>query len=392
MNTVLDTCRHTLKICRQTLHLDSTRHCEPLACTGDYYIESMMTPFAFGDMRLASFDILRTAELLVRENGRMFHTTYSLIWVRWLWDTYLLTGDISLLTRCRPALERLLSRFASYCGENGLVETAPDYMFVDWLVIDGYSLHHPPKALGQAVLNMFYFGALDAAAKVYGALSDDVAAHQCLVAREQLRRAIDTHLYDPDECVYIAGLHTPDAAEEYWGLPKNTDKRYVLPHANILAACFGVCDDTLGADLIHRVMQGAFTCDCQPYFLHFLFEAIFRLGLREQYTRPLLERWKAPVLACTKGLVEGFIPPEEGYVFDHSHAWGGTPLYSFPTALLGLTVQKAGMTELTLSPSLLGLHHARVELLTPHGKVVCDMQEGAPPRITHPQEITVTIR
>ena len=391
VNTVLDTCRHTLKICRQTLHLDSTRHCEPLACTGDYYIESLMTPFAFDDMRLAKFDILRTAALLVREDGRMFHTTYSLIWVRWLWDVYMLTGDASLLADCRPALAQFLSRFESYRGENGLIESAPDYMFVDWLVIDGYSLHHPPKALGQAVLNMFYFGGLDAAAKVHDALHDSDAAQRCRAAREDLRRAINTHLYDPIERAYIAGLNTPNAATEYWGLPQNTEKRYVLPHANILAACFGVCDDALARDLIHRVMHGAFSHDCQPYFLHFLFEAIFRLGLREQYTRPLLERWKAPVLACTKGLVEGFIPPEEGYTFDHSHAWGGTPLYSFPKALLGLSVEEAGMRKITLSPSLLGLHRARVELFTPHGKVVCTMQEGAPPHIVHPDNVTVTV-
>ena len=30
------------------------------------------------------------------------------------------------------------------------------YMFVDWIEIDGLSLHHPPKALGQTCLNLFY--------------------------------------------------------------------------------------------------------------------------------------------------------------------------------------------------------------------------------------------
>ncbi|MBE6758429.1 MAG: hypothetical protein E7552_07805 [Ruminococcaceae bacterium] len=391
LNTVLDTCRHTLKICRQTLHLDSTRHCEPLACTGDYYIESLMTPFAFGDMRLAAFDVLRTAELLTREDGRMFHTTYSLIWVCWLHEVYMLTGDITLLTRCRPALEKLLRRFETYCGANGLVETPPDYMFVDWLFIDGYSLHHPPKALGQSVLNMFYFGALDAAAAVYGTLGDPDAARRCLAAREDLRRTVNTLLFDGDRRCYTAGLNTPNATEENGSLPKNTDKRYFLPHANILAACFGVCDDTLATDLIHRVMAGEFEYDCQPYFLHFLFEAIFRLGLREQYTRLLAERWKAPVLACTKGLVEGFIPPTEDYCFDHSHAWGGTPLYSVPKALLGLTVTEAGMRAITLAPSLLGLSHATVELFTPYGKLTCEMQRGQPPRVTCPAEIRCCI-
>ncbi len=388
-NAVLDTCRHTLKICRQTHHLDSTRHCEPLACTGDYYIESQMTPFAFGDMRLAQFDILRTAALLERENGRMYHTTYSLIWVRWLWDTYMLTGDVTLPSRCKRALDLLLQRFQTYLNTEHLLDTPPDFMFVDWRFIDGYSLHHPPKALGQSVLNMFYFGALDAAARIYETLGDTVAHTRCVTARESLRRAINTLLFDPARGLYHEGLNTPTPAallrEE---MPPNTDKRYFLPYANILAALFGVCDDDTARGVIHRLFREDLT-ECQPYFLHFLLEAVFRLGLREQYTRPLLERWKAPVAACRKGLVEGFLSPEEHYVFDHSHAWGGTPLYALPKALLGLHVEEAGMQTLSLSPSLLGLSSATVEMFTPYGKLICEMHEGQPPRLSCPPEITI---
>ena len=144
LNQVLDTCRHTLKYCRQTLHLDSPKHCEPLACTGDYYIETLMTAFSFGDMSLAKFDVQRTAELLRNNHGRMFHTTYSLIWVRMLLDVYKFTGDKTLLTECEDALIMLLNRFSGYVGDNGLIETPPDYMFVDWIYIDGISMHHPP--------------------------------------------------------------------------------------------------------------------------------------------------------------------------------------------------------------------------------------------------------
>ena len=98
------------------------------------------------------------------------------------------------------------------------------------------------------------------------------------------------------------------------------------------------------------------------------------------------------MLECSKGLVEGFIPPEPTYSFDHSHAWGGTPLYSLPKALMGLEITTPGMSTLSLSPSLLGLHRARVELLTPHGKVVCLLEEGKEPVITAPECVTVTLR
>ena len=392
LNEVLKTCKHTLKICRQTHHLDSPKHCEPLACTGDYDIESLMTPFSFGDMRLAEFDLLRTAVMLERKNGRMFHTTYSLIWVKMLYDVYMLTGNKTLLMKCERALELLLNRFETYLGENGLIENPPDYMFVDWIYIDGLSMHHPPKALGQSCLNMFYFGALENAAKIYIELGDPHSAEKCRKRKETLRSAINSLLFDGEKGCYFEGLNTPTKPELLgkW-MPQNVEKRYCLKHSNILAAYFGVCDDDTGRILIDKVMSDDIAGDCQPYFMHYLLEAVYRLGLREKYTLEICNRWKEPVLNCRKGLVEGFVAPEPTYRFDHSHAWGGTPLYSLPKALMGLKIAKPGMQEITLSPSLLGLNHARVELLTPYGKVVCEMKEGKKPSVTHPSQITVTL-
>ena len=392
MDLVLRLCKHTLKICRQTHHLDSTRHCEPLACTGDYYIESLMTQFSFGDMRLAAFDVERTAVMLERENGRMFHTTYSLIWVRMLRDVYMATGDLSLLRRCEKALGLLLKRFAGYLGENGLLETPPDYMFVDWIYIDGISMHHPPKALGQSCLNMYYFGALNCAAEIYRALGEEAVAGDCTRRRDVLRQAINAVLFDEEKGIYFEGLNTPTPVNltGEW-MPENVEKRYYLKHSNILATYFGVCDDETGRKLVDMVMEERIPGDVQPYFMHYLLEAVFRLGLREKYTRIICDRWKAPAQEFPKGLVEGFVAPEPGYGFDHSHAWGGTPLYSLPKALLGFEILKPGMREIQLSPSLLGLGYAKVELLTPYGKVTCEMREGQPPVITHPESVKVLL-
>ena len=393
LNTVLDTCKHALKICRQTHHLDSPKHCEPLACTGDYYIESLMTEFSFGDMRLAELDIIRTARLLERENGRMFHTTYSLIWVRMLYDTYMATGNISLLTKCRTALGLLLDRFSSYVGENGLVETPPDYMFIDWLFVDGISLHHPPKALGQSCLNMFYFGALDRAEFIYKELGDIEKAEECRGKREKLREAVNSQLYDSERGVYFEGLNTPTDEDQInkW-LPMNTEKRYYRKHANILAAYVGICDDETAVRLVREVMDGeTLEGEPQPYFLHYLFEAIFRCGLTEEHTLRLAELWKKPTLEFPKGIVEGFYAPEPTYHFDHSHAWGGSPLYSVPKALMGLQILEPSMKRIRLCPSLLGLGYASTELLTPYGKVTVEQKNGEMPIITKPEEIEIEL-
>lgn len=392
VNNVLETCKHTLKICRQTHHLDSTKHCEPLACFGDYYIESLMTPFSFGDMRLAEFDLIRGAVMLERENGRLFHTTYSLIWVKMLYDVYMISGNIELLQKCEKGLSLLLSLFEKYMGKNGLIENPPDYMFIDWIYIDGFSMHHPPKALGQTCLNMFYFGALDSATNIYKELNNIPQAEKLIAQQAKLKSAINSILFDKEKRVYFEGTNTPTDSNllgDY--MPENTQKRYYLKHSNILAAYFGVCDDDTAVSLIGKIINNDINGDYQPYFAHYLLEAVNRLNLRDKYTLKLIRRWVSPVKECSKGLVEGFVKPEPDYSFDHSHAWGGTPLYSLPKALLGLKINKPGMSDLTLSPSLLGLEQATVELLTPLGKIICNIEEGKQIKITHPKEIKINI-
>lgn len=390
LNQVLDVCRHTLKYCRQMIHLDSPKHSEPLACTGDYYIESLMTAMSFGDMDLAEFDIVRTAELLRMHDGRMFHTTYSLIWVMMLWDVYRITGNRALIEDCSDALYLLLNRFEGYIGDNGLIETPPDYMFVDWIYIDEISMHHPPKALGQTSLCAFYHGALTTAGKLYQALDLPAEAAACAEKAENLRRAMNSLLYDAEKGLYFDGLNTPTPEELlYKYMPQNVAQRYYMPHSNILCACFGVCDDETGRRLIRKAVSDRAWGACQPYFKHFLLEAVFRLGLCDELTLKVLDEWKAPVKDCPKGLVEGFIMPEPTYSFDHSHAWGGTPLYALPKALLGLEIVDPGYRKIRLSPSLLGLERAHVEVPTPLGLISVDLEAGKAPAIELPKGVEV---
>ena len=388
LNQVLDTCIHTLKYCRQSIHLDSPRHCELLACTGDYYIETLMTAFSFGDLRLAAFDVRRTAELLRYRDGRMFHTTYSLIWVQMLYDIYRLTGEFALLTDCENALTLLLERFHTYLGDNGIIETPPDYMFIDWLVPDGISLHHPPKALGQTCLNLYYYGALKTARKIYEILSESAMANRYAERMEALHTAICRNLFDQDRMLFFEGLNTP-TPEHLIGewMPRNVEKRYYRKHANILAAYFGFFDRETNAELLRRLLTDNSLGEIQPYFCHFLLEAIYRNGLREEFTLSILEQWKAPVRECPKGLAEGFCKPEETYSFDHSHAWGGTPAYALPLALTGLEVLEPGYKRIRLNPSLLGLASAHVQIPTPYGIIEVTMQEGMEAEITMPDGI-----
>ena len=60
----------------------------------------------------------------------------------------------------------------------------------------------------------------------------------------------------------------------------------------MLACYFGVCGDDTGRSILSKVMDDTIPGDIQPYFIHFLLEAVFRLGLRDEYTLRILDKWK----------------------------------------------------------------------------------------------------
>lgn len=386
VNRVAEVCAHTLEMCRQTIHLDSPMHQEPLACTGDYNIEMHMEAFAFGDLTLSKCDIIRTADLLTSQDGRMFHTTYSLIFVGMLLDYYMYSGDVETVKYCEGGLRRLFGRFETYRKENGLTE-GPDYMFVDWIVVDGYSMHHPPKALGQTVLCAFHYGALINGAKIFGILGDNAYAAGLTAQAKALKEAINKELFDSEKGLYFAGS-AGESEGIYHYLPQNSKKRYFLAHGNVLCAMYGIADDKLSESIMRRVMSGEMP-DYQPYFAHYVFEALHRTGLYEEYAPTLIARWIPVVKACGKGLAEGWIKPQPDYVFDHSHAWGGTVLYQLYRHSLGLEILAPGMKRICLRPKDLGLGNTDISVPTPYGELRMSRKDGGEPQFTVPDGIEV---
>ncbi len=390
LDLLYDVCKWTLKICRQTLHLDSPKHQELLACSGDYYIESMMTAFTFGDMRLAALDVRRTAQWLEYNNGRMFHTTYSLIWVQWLEFVFQFTGEIALLEDCHQGLICLFDCFQNYMGEKGVIENPPDYMFVDWTVLEGYSMHHPPKCLGQTVLNAFYYKALIDATTI----ARRVGWPEVILWQERadnLHKAFHQCFYDEQKKMYIDGLSDPVEGSEWQ--PENVTMKHYSRYANALAVLYNLCPSTETIRLTRLVAdEQSELPSVQPYFMHFILQAICNAGLMEEYGLTLFEKWKPLVLNCSKGLQEGWLAPEPTYSFDHSHAWGGTPAYHIPLMLTGFQMLEPGFKKISLSPQLFGLTYANVSFPTPYGMLRCIQRQGESPQIIVPKGLDWELR
>ena len=318
----------------------------------------------------------------------MFHTTYSLIWVQMLHDVYMITGRKEILHYCENALDLLLNRFESYIGENEVVDNPPDFMFVDWTVIDGFSMHHPPKALGQTVLNAFYYNALIHAEKIYLYIGEHNKSDEIKNKAETFKVLFNKVFFDNDKKLYFDGLGTPYGGEKHYH-PANVDKKYFSKYPNILATLYGLCDKELAVDILERIIFDDSLQDIQPYFMHYLLCAVRKYGMFDKYGMKLLDRWIPVAEECGKGLKEGWIAPEEGYSFDHSHAWGGTPAYQMPMALTGLEILEPGMKKLKFAPNLYGLDCAEIDIPTQWGMISFKVHKGKDAVITAPECIEI---
>ena len=310
----------------------------------------------------------------------MFHTGYSLMWISMLHDYILYTGDRTVLAETEESMRILLRRFETYEDETGILDTPPNYMFADWVEIAGYSMHHPPKALGQTILNALYYRALRTA----GLLLRDAFYERKASA---LQTAFDHAFWDASSALYLSGKTGLTPVNEW--LPQNAQKPIFTLHANIMAVSCGICHGERAAAVVKAVLTDTSLPDYQPYFAHFVFQALWNTGLFDEFAEPILKRWIPVTEACSKGLAEGWIRPCDNYVFDHSHAWGGCPRYWLPRALLGLEILEPGFRRISLHPRLKLTGRASISLSTPFGMLRCTATDGIIETLSVPPEVQI---
>lgn len=360
LNRLWEVCRWVTQICMQTHYLDSPDHQEPICDPGDYLIESLNNYYAFGDPWLARQDLRKFARILHQRQFQNFHTSYALLWLQMLREYQLYTGDLSLALELAPTAHALLDRFGSYIGKNGLISNAPNYMFMDWVQIEGFSAHHPPAVIGQGYMSAWY----------YQALKDDLylcelESNIARQARNQelmrgLEQSFERELWDPVKGLYRDGKpNQSDVSPNSW-LPADKDIQTFSTQVNALAINVGLADKARSKQIIRNLMART-DLNCQPYFMHFVFQALDSANLFDEFAPGQLARWK--VHEDTQSFSEMW---DHG---DRSHAWNATPLFQLSARVLGVRPLLPGFSQFEISPHVMNLKWAQGKIPTPHGLI-----------------------
>jgi hypothetical protein len=352
--------RWLTQICMQTHHLDSPNHHEPMCDPGDYLIESVENYQAFGEPWLARQDLTKFALMLKDLQYHNFHTSYSLLWLQMLMRYYDYTGDASLIKELAPEVEGLLTTFTSWRGPQGIISEAPNYMFMDWVTINGFECHHPPAVIGEGYMTAFYYNALADGIRMANIAGDTALSEKYARLREEVKTAFNRALWNDKVGLYRDGLPFSTSVSPNAWLPQDKEIETFSPHVNSLAVLYDLPPQERRRDIMNKVMTTQ-PLNCQPYFMYFILDALDHCGLFEKYGVDQMKRWK--IYEDTQTYREDW---DAG---DYSHAWGGAPLIELSACILGVKPMSPGFGHISIRPHPSGLKWAKGAVPTPHGPI-----------------------
>lgn len=342
--------RWTTQLCMNDMFYDSPNHQEPNACTGDYFIESLISFYAFGDSWLCRQTLVKTALMLEKNNFDMFHTSYSLLWVQMLNQYFQFTGDTALVKELLPYVNGLNTLFETYLDQDFLVSNAPDYMFMDWIKIDKFNAHHPPAVIGMGYMTAFYYKSLLDAAELNTFFNNDKTIKHNLKLAENINSSFNKLLWDNEKELYRDGLAFRSKANNHWFFPPDEDIVTYSPHVNTLAVLYDLAPKDKQPLLMDYVLHQK-DIDLQPYFTFFVLSALSHIQHFNTRVLELMKKWENGIDTETFTLKENWQDvTETGYRGDYSHAWGGSPLYFLSREVLGIKPGKPGYQLIEITP------------------------------------------
>lgn len=360
LNRVWKVSRWAVQICLHTHHLDSPNHQEPISDPGDYLIESMVNHYAFAQPWLARQDLRKFAWLLKDEKYVNFHISYSIGWLQMLMDYYDYTGDLALVEELAPYIHELLDTYASWRGRNGIISEAPNYMFMDWVQIGGFGCHHPPAVIGQGYLTAFYYHGMEMASRVAEMMGDQARVEKYARQRHEIADAFNRELWSPEKGLYRDGKPFQTSVKPGKWLPADRDIETFSPHVNLLAVLYDLAPKEKHAAIVDKILAER-PLNTQPWFMHWVFQAIDHAGLFEKHATGEMRRWQ--IVAETQSFREMW------HGGDLSHGWCSTPLVQMSAGVLGVTPSSPGFKTIAIRPQTCDLTWAKGSVPTPLGDV-----------------------
>jgi alpha-L-rhamnosidase len=339
-----------LQMCSHETYMDCPYY-EQLMYAGDTRLEILATYVTTADPRLPLkacqlFDWSRSPDGLTKSRYPsqvpQVIAPFSLWWVSMVHDLYLWRDAETTVRELLPGVDSVLTAFAGYRDEAGLVSAIPGWSYCDW--VPEWRAGWPPDSRhgANALINLIYLYALDRGIELHEAYGQRHLAAHWREVNTALRRAIVAAYWEDQR-----GMLADDRAHTCYS--EHTQALAILTHLLDGERRERMIVGLLGADDLARTTI---------YFSHYLLEALREIG-RVDLLIDKLDFWFG---LQEKGLKTTSESPEP--TRSDCHAWGAHPLYHYYASILGARPGAPGFRRVRIAPQFGPLTAIRGEM--PH--------------------------
>jgi hypothetical protein len=345
----------TARLCAHETYMDCPYY-EQLQYGGDTRIQALISLYMTGDDRLVknaieSLDESRTPEGLTQSRYPSWLPQYippfSLFWIGMMHDLWWYRGDAEFLRGYLPGARNVLVWFENRLAPSGLLGRMEWWNFVDWSkeFKDGVP---PEEENGQSsILSLQFVAALRAAADLETAFGSAQQAEHDRALASRIAAAVYKTCWDPARHLVA---DTPA-------------RKQFSQHASILAVLEDAVPHADQAALMKTVLSDASLTQATYYFRFYLFRAMKKAGLGDQYLDQL-GPWRH-MLAL--GLTTWAETPEP--TRSDCHAWSAHPNFDLLATVAGIEPAAAEFRQVEIRPHLGALHELKAMLPHPQGEI-----------------------
>ncbi|MFC5410172.1 family 78 glycoside hydrolase catalytic domain [Larkinella bovis] len=377
----------TTRLCAGETYYDCPYY-EQLQYTGDTRIQSLISLYVTGDDRLMRKAILDFEHS--RFNDGLTQSRYpsadfqvippfSLYWVTMVYDYWMHRKDDKFVESLLPGITSVLDWHEKRLAANGLNGPLEWWNFVDWAKWEapGEGMGGVPKGArkgGSAILTLQQAYTMQRIAQLFYHYGKNQQAEHYRNVGIRLARNVYERCWD-------AGR----------GLMADTpDKTGFSQHASIWAILTDAVPVAQQKTLMQKVMTDPSLIQATFYFKFYLFQALKKTGMADQFL-PLLKPWHEMLAMGLTTFAENPEPTRSD-----CHAWSAAPNYEFLSTVCGINPASPGFETVVITPYLGNLQFAEGTMPHPYGDIAVRFDKtptgGLKGTVTLPEGLTGTLK
>ncbi|MFW6457523.1 MAG: family 78 glycoside hydrolase catalytic domain, partial [Planctomycetota bacterium] len=354
---------HTLECCAEDTYTDCPTY-EQTHWVGDARHEALIDLVANGDPRLSKHCWLQAARSLDRSPMVESHvpsgwscilTAWSLLWMRWAQEHFMLTGDKELAQNMLRYIERNVCGIEQHINEDNLLEINA------WNMLDWADMDTPDNGI-VTHQNCLTVVGLRQAAELALHVGQKGRAQRWNALADRVSYAIDEHLWAEDNRAYIDCIH-----------PNGTRSEVLSEQTQCMAYLANLPSDTRRQRCLDVVLDppDGFVSAGSPFYMFFALESMAQSGHYTTLLDTIREYWTPQLEAGATTFWEAFWADRDRKTRSHCHAWSAAPTYFLPREILGIKPCTPGYDTVLIAPHPCDLAWAHGRVPTPHGTVEC---------------------